>query len=230
MIINVLEFARGAQLAQGVTVVIDVFRAFSVACYAFESGALRVIASAGIDNSFELGKKYRNSILAGERNEKKIDGFNYGNSPTEIIKEDLTGKTFIFTTTAGTSGLMAATGSQTLLTGSLVNAGAVAEYIRKLDPIHVSLVAMGYRGTISAEEDLLCAEIISDRLKGIDRSYDDQIFSLRNSSGKRFFDPGNLEYSPPTDFFLCTMLDRFNFVLKAEKRPDGSIELFRTEV
>ena len=48
-----------------------------------------------------------------------------------------------------------------------------------------------------------------------------------NTSGKRFFNPANSDFSPPSDFFLCTMRDRFNFVLKAEKRDDGNITLLK---
>jgi hypothetical protein len=50
---------------------------------------------------------------------------------------------------------------------------------------------------------------------------------LRESSGKRFFDPANIDFSPPTDFFLCTMLNRFDFVLRGENRYDGNIDLMK---
>jgi hypothetical protein len=59
--------------------------------------------------------------------------------------------------------------------------------------------------------------------------YHDRISLLRESSGKRFFDPANIGFSPPTDYFLCTMLNRFDFVLKGEKRADGNIDLIRIE-
>ena len=50
-----------------------------------------------------------------------------------------------------------------------------------------------------------------------------------NTSGKRFFNPDNINFSPPSDFFLCTMKDRFNFVLRAETRTDGNVALIKTE-
>lgn len=230
MKIEILEFVDGARNARGITVVIDVFRAFSSACYAYDSGAVRVIAASSIDASFILRRSYRNSVLAGERNEKKIEGFDFGNSPTEIIETDLQGRTVILTTTAGTNGLINAEKADIILTGSLVNASAVVKYIRNINPEHVSLVAMGYRGSISADEDLLCAEMIKAGLTGKKINFDDQIKDLRFGSGARFFKPENLEYSPPTDFFLCTMKDRFNFVLRGEKREDGNINLAKIEL
>lgn len=230
MKIDILEFVEGARNARGITVIIDVFRAFSSACYFFDSGAVRVIAVADIDKSFILKQNYRNSVLAGERDEKRIEGFDFGNSPTEIIKADLQGKSVIFTTTAGTNGLINAEKADLVLTGSLVNAGAVVKYIKNINPAHVSLVAMGYRATISADEDLLCAELIRAGLQGKKIDSVNRIKDLRFGSGARFFKPENIDYSPPTDFFLCTMTDRFDFVLRGEKREDGNVELIKIEL
>lgn len=230
MKIEILEFIEGAKKAKGVAVIIDVFRAFSVECFAFDAGAARIIATAGVEDAFGLKNTYNNPVLVGERDEKKIDGFDFGNSPTEIIKTDLHGKTVIHTTTSGTQGLINALSADVVLTGSLVNAGALVNYIKTLNPEHVSLVAMGYRGTQSAEEDLLCAEIISERLTGQWDISEKRISALQNTSGKRFFNPENIDFSPPTDFFLCTMIDKFNFVLKAIPRPDGNVDLMKIDV
>ncbi|HEX2920586.1 MAG TPA: 2-phosphosulfolactate phosphatase [Bacteroidales bacterium] len=228
MKVEILEFVDGAKNAKGVTVIIDVFRAFSVACYAFDAGASRVITTAEIDIAFKLASRYKNPVLAGERNEKKIKNFDFGNSPTEILRTDLTGKTLIHTTTAGTQGLANAVNAELLLTGSLVNAGAVANYIKKINPSHVSLVAMGYRANISAEEDVLCAEIIASKILGKAPVSASRITDLQHTAGKRFFDPSNIDFSPPSDFFLCTMIDRFDFVLKAVRSDENYIELFRS--
>lgn len=230
MKVEILEFIEGARNAKGVAVIIDVFRAFSVACYAVDSGAVRIIATSEVSEAFHLKEKYKNSVLVGERDEKKIAGFDFGNSPTEIIKADLSGKTVIQTTTAGTQGLINAAKTETILTGSFVNAGAIVKYIKSINPDHVSLVAMGYRATISAEEDLMCAEMISNELKNETFNQDKRISELQNTSGKRFFVPGNIDFSPPTDFFLCTMINKFDFVLKATRRFDGNVDLMRIDL
>ena len=230
MKIEILEFVEGAKKARGVAVIIDVFRAFSVCCYAVDAGAVRIIATASVDDAFLLKKKYSQSVLIGERNERTIEGFDFGNSPTEIIKSDLHGKTVIQTTTAGTQGLVNAKAADTVITGSFVNASAIANYIKKINPDHVSLVAMGYRANISADEDLLCADLIASALQEKTDKYDDRISDLKNSSGKRFFNPENIGFSPPTDFFLCTMIDKFDFILKAERRFDGNIDLGKIDI
>ncbi len=227
---QILEFVEGARKAKGLAVIIDVFRAFSVACYAFDSGAQKVIVTAGPDSAFDLKSRYRNSVLVGERDEKKIEGFDFGNSPTEIIKSDMSGKVVIHTTTAGTNGLLNATGADIVLAGSLVNAGATARFISFIKPETVSLVAMGYRAKQSAEEDILCAEYIKALVSGETGQFEKRISDLKLTSGQRFFKPENISFSPPTDFFLCTMTDRFDFVLKAVKRTDGNIDLERVDV
>jgi 2-phosphosulfolactate phosphatase len=230
MKVEILEFIEGARKARGVAVIIDVFRAFSVACYAVDAGAVRIIATAEVSEALQLKKKYKNSVLVGERDEKKIDGFDFGNSPTEIIKADLSGKTVIHTTTAGTQGLINAVKADAILTGSFVNASAIVKYIKSFDPEHVSLVAMGYRATNSSEEDLLCAEMISAELRNETFVSEKRIADLQYTSGKRFFEPGNIEFSPPTDFFLCTMTNKFDFVIKATRRFDGNVDLMKIEL
>ncbi|MBP8958988.1 MAG: 2-phosphosulfolactate phosphatase [Bacteroidales bacterium] len=166
MNIKILEFVDGARNATGLTVVIDVFRAFSVSCYAFNQGASRIIVTNSVDEAFRLKSLYNDALLSGERDERKISGFDFGNSPTEIVLNDLSGKTIIQTTTAGTNGLLNAINADILLAGSFVNAGAIAKYIKRINPKTVSLVAMGYRANQTADEDILCAQYIVDRIKG----------------------------------------------------------------
>ena len=229
MKISILEFVEGAKQAKGLTVIIDVFRAFSVACYAFDAGASKIIATGDVGRAFELKTRYTNSILIGERHEKKIEGFDFGNSPTEILTTDLKNKVVIHTTTAGTNGLVNAANTD-ILTGSFVNAGAIVKYIRSVDPEEVTLVAMGYRARETADEDMLCARMIEAWLTGSDEDFEPEIAGLRHGAGDRFFRPENLGFSPPTDFFLCTMTDRFDFIIKAEKRADGNVDLIRTDL
>lgn len=230
MKIEILEFIEGARKAKGIAVIIDVFRAFSVGCYAYDSGASRLIATEKVEDAFLLSRKYNNCVLVGERRERKIEGFDFGNSPAEIVKADLHGKTVIHTTSAGTQGLINASHADLVLTGSFVNAAAVANFIRHQNPEQVSLVAMGFRANESADEDLLCAEHLASLLSGGEPVSEERISDLKNTSGKRFFNPDNIEFSPSTDFFLCTMVDRFNFVLKATRRHDGNIDLSKVHI
>ncbi|MBU4245221.1 MAG: 2-phosphosulfolactate phosphatase, partial [Proteobacteria bacterium] len=83
MIVNIAECLDGARRARGVAVVIDVFRAFSVACYAVDNGAQDYLAAADVDLARRLAGEH-GGILMGERDCIMPKGFDYGNSPTEI--------------------------------------------------------------------------------------------------------------------------------------------------
>lgn len=54
-----------------------------------------------VEDAFQLNKKLKNSVIAGERHGKKCEGFDYGNSPSFIATEDVRGKCIIHTTSAG---------------------------------------------------------------------------------------------------------------------------------
>lgn len=231
MEITIREFIRGAEEAEGLTVIIDVFRAMSVACYAFDNGVKRVIDVSTPSEAFDLRDRLApECILVGERDEKKIESFDFCNSPTEMLTGKIPGKTMIHTTTAGTRGILSAVQATETLGAGLVNASATARYILMKKPEKVTLVAMGYRAKERADEDILCAEYIKDRLSGKETDISDKIVKLKEGSGKRFFDPANLSFSPPTDFFLCTDTDKFSFALRAVINPAGYAELVRIDI
>jgi 2-phosphosulfolactate phosphatase len=223
MEISILHLTEGARKAEGLTVIIDVFRAFSLECYLYANGAKLVIPVLDISDAWNLKQKYPEIMLIGERNEMMIEGFDFGNSPNQILKENLIGKTIVHTTSAGTKGIINATGASEIITGSFVNAGAIIKYIQKSNSQKISLVCMGYSALEKTEEDTLCAEYIYNKLKGRSVDFPNIINIIRNTSGQRFFDPSKAAYSPKEDFNLCLDLDRFDFIIRAEKQEGGLI-------
>lgn len=229
MKIQILQLIDGARKAEGLTVVIDVFRAFSLACYLADQRADKIIPVGNIDIAYKLKKEHPEYILIGERNERIPPGFDYGNSPTFIQGIDFSGKTIVHTTSAGTQGLVNANNASELLTGSLVNADAIVRYIIQKQPGVVSLVCMGYSAQKPTEEDTFCAEYIRDRLLNRTVDVPKMIDIIRLTSGKRLFFPDNQGHSPEMDFYLCTELGKFNFVLRAIDDNKGNIELKKIE-
>jgi 2-phosphosulfolactate phosphatase len=228
MQISKYSFSDGARLATGLTVVIDVFRAFSTACYLFNCGASKVFAVGDLDLAYTMRENIPGSILVGERDERKPEGFDYGNSPLFIKNEDLAGKVVVLTTSAGTQGITNATSADEIITGSFVNAEAVCNYIKWRNPEQLSLVCMGFRDRFTAEEDEFFAEYLVNRIEGKPNHYPEMVSRLKNGSGTRFFNPDAQEYSPSEDFYLCTDLDRFDFVLRAEQDAYNQTELRKT--
>lgn len=226
MRIDILRFAEGAKQARGLVVVIDVFRAFSTACYVMAGGAERIVPVGDLELAYRLKRLLPDAVLIGERGGVRQPGFDYGNSPTRVRDVRFDGKTVIQTTSAGTQGIANARDADEIVTGSFVNAGAVVRYILSRRPERVSLVCMGFAAREPAEEDELCAEYIRNALLGRPNDFAAIVARLRGESGtNRFLDAeGDPDAdNPRSDFDLCLALDRFPFVLRAEPwtPPEG---------
>ena len=230
MNIKILQLIEGAKQATGLTVIIDVFRAFTVEAYLVNNGVEKLIPVGDKQIAYDYKEKYKDCILIGERRGIMLEGFDYGNSPTQIEKIDFSGKTVVHTTSSGTQGIANAKNAKEILTGSLVNAKAIAEYIKMQNPEDVSLVCMGNGGVSLAEEDTLCTNYIKCLLEGKNLNLDNKIERLKSVAGKRFFDPKLQDIFPERDFYLSTELNKFNFVLKLEKDNEGLNHVKKIEV
>lgn len=225
--IEILYGLEGAKTAKGLAVVIDVFRAFSTACYIVKNGVKKIIPVGDITTAYRLKKETGDFILMGERNGYIQPGFDFGNSPFQIKNFDFTDKTVIHTTTRGTQGITAAYNAQEILTGSFVNAGAIIKYIKKYKPQNVSLVCTGTDDHKILDEDAACAQYIKNALLGKPNNFSEIIKHLKTTGhADNFFDP-TVESHPPEDFEMCLALNKFNFILKVEPYQDGLICLIK---
>jgi len=212
------------------TVIIDVFRAFSTACYVFGNGAKKIIPLGNIDIAYKLKKENLYFLLIGERDGIKPKNFDYGNSPTQIENVDFTNKTIIQTTSSGTQGIANATNADEIITGSFVNVQAIINYIKKQNPKEVSLVAIGLGGVRISDEDKLCAEYIKNALQNRPNNFSNIIEHLRKyRSAHVFFDP-DIDWAPERDFDLCLSLNKFNFVLKVEPYSENQVFFKKIEI
>lgn len=221
MNVRILQMIEGAKQARGITVIIDVFRAFSVEAYFFSKGVKSIIPVGDVNLAYRLKEENPHMILAGERHGKILPGFDTGNSPSELMKLDTEGKTVVHTTSAGTQGIANAIHADEILGASLVNAKATADYIKKSGASEVSLVCMGLEAVSETEEDTLCARYIKSLLEGTELDMEAEIEDLKRTSGAKFFDQAQNDVFPEADFELCTQLNRFDFVMKLSKEADG---------
>lgn len=226
MEIKTHQFISGAKKAEGLTVIIDVFRAYTTAAYLFAAGAEEIYVVAEIKTAESLSRELNNPVLIGERKGIKIKGFDYNNSPYFISQHDFSGAQVVLSTSAGTKGIINAEKADQILTGSFVNISSTADYIREKNPELVSLVAMGNNGVTKAEEDILYAEMLENKLNGL------QIFSekdirdrLFNNAGQRFFEESTQSQMPKEDFYYSLTIDKFDFVIKAQKADQGIFRL-----
>jgi 2-phosphosulfolactate phosphatase len=208
-----LSLVSGAREATGLAVVIDVFRAFTTAAYVMANGAECIHPVGSVEEAFELRRLHPGWVLMGERGGIRVEGFDYGNSPAEVMGVDFSGRTVVQSTSAGTRGLVAAVGAEERVLGSFVTAGAIAEYIRRVDPGVVSLVAMGWGGRVASVEDELCAEYIEGLLMDEEPDFGEMVERIRGDpQGEKFFDPDQPQFVEG-DFYAAMDLDRFGFAL-----------------
>lgn len=229
-----MNIQRGSLLAsaeqvQGLPIIIDVLRAFTTSAVLFSRGIESLILVSTAEEAFALREQY-GYLLEGENNGIKIEGFDFGNSPTELLRtprERLYGKTVVLRTSAGTQGVVAAIEqSAHVILGSFVMAKSIATFVRQQNLDTVSIVAMGQRLLEIAPEDEACAGYLEHLLA--DKPYDHfaTLWSCMNTPFIQRCLHGEVHYVPPEDILLCLQRDLFDFVLIAEK-VDGLIKVSR---
>lgn len=225
MEIEILQLAEGAKKAEGLNVIIDVFRAFTLECYMMAAGAERILPIGDIEEAYRRKREFPECILVGERGGKICEGFDYGNSPSQLKNAQLSGKTVLHTTSAGTQGIAGAAQADRILGAALVNAKATADYIKKCRPQKVSLVAMGKAGIEEAKEDLLCARYIKSLL--LDESFPIKALAdgLKEDGGEHFFVPECQDVFPEEDFYMCIEVDKFPFALELCRQEQGCLAM-----
>ena len=212
----------GATEATGLTVIIDVFRAFSLECYLVDMGGSCIRPVGSLEEAEKWKSFAPDCLLIGERGGKKCEGFDFGNSPSQVLPGSVFGKQIIHTTSAGTQGIVNAVHAKQIITGSLVNAKAIATYILQQAPSCVSLVAMGNNGMSPAPEDELCSDYIAGILSGEPLpDMEERLSDLKYHGGEHFFNGDTQEIYPEQDFYLCTQLNRFDFILQIQRDEFG---------
>jgi 2-phosphosulfolactate phosphatase len=147
------------------TVVIDVLRATSTIVTAISNGAKEIVPVATIEFAVKVsgGMFGGQTLLGGERNTKKIEGFALGNSPLEYSKDVVDGKSIVFYTTNGTKAIAKARYSDNLILCSFLNISAVANHLIKLNN-DIEIVCAG-RNNYFSIEDSVCAGMLVTKIK-----------------------------------------------------------------
>ncbi len=202
--------------ATGIVLVIDVLRAFSTAAYAFSRGAKEIRLVSEVDEALALKEQTPNSKVMGEVGGLPPEGFDFGNSPTRILEQDLTGITLIQRTGAGTQGAVRSKNADIMLAVSFVVAKATMEYVLRLKPDEITFVITG--GEDNAE-DLACAEYLQKQFLGqaVDTSnYIHRVISSRDA----FQHMEDHPQFPRSDLDYCTRINAFDFAMPIMKKEN----------
>ena len=143
-----------------IVVVIDVLRATSAICAAFDNGIKSIIPVPTVEEAWEYKQK---GYLAGaERKGQIVEGFDFGNSPFSYMKEEFRGKEVVLTTTNGTKSLDVAKDAEVVVVGSFLNLTALSKWLYEQDK-NVLCLCSGWQDKFNLE-DTICAGAISDYL------------------------------------------------------------------
>lgn len=179
----------------GTPVVADIFRATSSIVTMFVRGAEEIVPVRSVNEALELRKG--GYILFGEENTEKIEGFDYGNSPSEISTLDLAGKKIAIKTTNGTDVLMRA--GEGALIGSFLNLTELSRHLRNRE-VHI-FPANTKNGV--ATEDNEFAYALSKRILEPGADIKVNIQRARNGNGANRLKEHGLE----KDIDFCLQLD-----------------------
>jgi 2-phosphosulfolactate phosphatase len=174
------------------TVVIDVLRASSTIITALTNGAKEVIPVGTIEFAVKVsgGIFGGHTLLGGERNTKKIEGFALGNSPSEYTKEIISGKSIVFYSTNGSRAIVKAKYSANLFVCSFNNLKTLAKHLRKLNEDVVILCA-GNNNFFSLEDSVCAGMLISELMTGTKKAEltdaSTSALTLFKSFGKNIF-------------------------------------------
>jgi 2-phosphosulfolactate phosphatase len=144
------------ELKDRTVLVIDVLRASTTIAYALYNGCKDIIPSGSVDKAIELSKKIGrdSALLCGEREGKKIEGFDLGNSPFEYEPEKVKDKTLIFATTNGSRAIVRGSAANSLVVGSFINFQSVFNYVSS-NSNDLSVICSGKLEKFSIE-DAVC--------------------------------------------------------------------------
>jgi len=247
----------GAADARGVVVVIDVLRAFSCSALMFHYGIRDLALVKSPQEALGFRERDSDYLVAGEVKGVKVEGFDLGNSPAEIVSRGesfFRGRRVAARSSAGTQGVIAAAARADLvILGSYMTAAATAAYIR--DRAHVdaltgghettvTIVAMGFEGARPSVEDERCGDYLEHLLGASDhfrQGYGGPPLHRKPYDHLRAIwecvhDPdiaaslrGDHDYRPKEDIVLALQRDLFDFVMVG-RLEDGHVRVTRQAV
>ena len=103
-----VAFTPDEAVSASAAIVVDVLRATSTIAQALAAGYERILCCGEIEQARALRRELPDSLLGGERNAVRIEGFDLGASPRDYVEP--LAEPLILSTTNGTRAILAAAG------------------------------------------------------------------------------------------------------------------------
>jgi 2-phosphosulfolactate phosphatase len=149
------------------TVVIDILRASTTIVFALANGAKEIVPVGTVEFAVKVsgGMFGGQTLLGGERNTKKIEGFALGNSPSEYTSETVGGKIIVFYSTNGSRAIVKAKYSDNLFICSFNNIKALAKHLNKLNE-DVIILCSGNNNFFCLEDSVCAGMLVNELITG----------------------------------------------------------------
>lgn len=141
-----------------IVVVVDILRATSCMVAGLGSGVKSIKPFAKLDDCFKMREK--GYLIAGERNGKKVEGFDLGNSPFGYMCKEAKGRKVATTTTNGTVAIEKSLSADKVIIGAFLNIDAVANYLNNQDR-SVIIHCAGWKGKVNMEDTLFAGALFN---------------------------------------------------------------------
>jgi 2-phosphosulfolactate phosphatase len=153
--------------ADDIYIVIDVIRATTAITVIFDRGAKRILAADTVEQARQAAQLIPGRLLCGERRARPLQGFDYGNSPAEFSRANLSNRELILTTTNGTRAFFACPEQSIRLAGCFYNARAVTAYAlaqAQAQTSNIAIVCAAESGSF-ALDDTVCAGYLAQEIQ-----------------------------------------------------------------
>lgn len=200
-------------------VVVDILRATSTMVTALAHGAESILPVADLEECRKKGML--GYITSGERDGKKMEGFDKGNSPFEYMGPDIKGKKIAFTTTNGTQAIEKSRGAKEVIMGSFLNLSSVVNYLL-LSEHNVLIVCAGWKGRINLEDTLFAGAVVEKLKEYLGPDCDAplaarHLYNLAKTDLKKFLSESSHvkrlnQLNIHQDFEFCLTIDQFKIL------------------
>ena len=196
-----------------IAVVIDVLRAFSTACVIFERGAKGIVLVPDAEAAFRVKRAHPDYLLVGETDGYPIEGFDFGNSPTELASADVGGRILVHKTTAGVPATLRALDRDRVFVTGLMTAKVTSSHAEPLGDVEYM------PSDPFGDEDVACAEYMQGE---ITLEQAQQRVCASNAAEKFLRDEEPV--FPRSDLEMCIRHTTARFVMEVRLRGTPTVE------
>lgn len=150
---------------EAVVVVVDILRATSSICTAFQNGVKAIIPVKTRREA--MTAKENGYIVAAERNGLILDFADFGNSPSNFSPEHVMGKEIVYSTTNGTKTVQMAEQCKAVAIGSFCNFTVLLDWLMQ-QQTPITILCAGWKGKYNIEDSVFAGALAHALLQNQD--------------------------------------------------------------